>query len=304
MKNINDDNSTKLAADQPLSEIVSNNIYLKRYLPYLSNPPMLPTESGDDYWILMDELFAELRPNGLLESQYIEDVVYNSWQIRKLRKVQADVVRQAMIEIGTSELSQILYLDKRGLFEEFSTESGAVVAAKIAMQNALAGNKEVANAIEAVMVDMVGLSWACLHAQAIDRVLTSYSRFEQMIQACERQRQNVFRDFVFLGQAKAMLLEQRSNEAISMVSDIAIPGTVNASPIAAEASGADSLTVADAASASNTSSANHLCDRAHRSGGAHVDDEQVKAATAPSTAAPTMATANTAGSSSAMPGST
>ncbi len=304
MSKINNDKSTQITTSKISSNIGSTNIYIKRYLPYLAHPPILPTETGDDYWVLMDELFAELKPDGLLEAQYIEDVVYNSWKIRKIRQVQANLVRQEIVEVGTFELSQILHLDKRAIFAEYDTETKALAAAKIMMMKATAGNKEVADAIELVMVDLIGLSWACLQARAIDRVLTSYSRFEQMIQMCERQRQNVFRDFVFLSQAKAMLLEQRSNEAISVVSDTAIPGTVNVAPIATESSGAGSLKVAKPSNASNTSSANHLHDDSQRSGGAFLVDEQVNTAAAVSMTSASVATANTAGSSSAMPGST
>ncbi len=304
MNNINKDKSTKITATRISSKTGSTNIYLKRYLPYLAHPPMLPTETGDEYWMLMDELFAELKPDGLLEAQYIEDVVYNSWQIRKLRRVQSDLVRQAMIEVGTSELSLVVYLNKHVLFQEYDTEAKAEVAARIMMQQAMAGKKEVANVIEGYLVEVSGLSWACLQAQAIESVLPSYSRFEQMIQMCERQRQNVFRDFVFLSQAKALLLEQRSNEAISVVPDSAIPGTVNVAPIATGSSAAGSLKVANSSSASNTSSANLLHDDSQRSDGASLVDEQVNAAAAVSMTSASVATANTAGSSSAMPGST
>ncbi len=217
---------------QPAAKPGPGKGYLSRYLPFLARPPVLPTQSADGYWVLMAELFNELKPASVLEAHYIEDVVYNSWQIRRLRRVQADLVSQAMIDIGNEELADVLHLSTLSCFAEYDSESKAWSAAKVMMVKAMAGDTAVASAIETFLVDFAGLSWEDLHARAIDQVMTSYGRLEQMIHLCERQRQDVFKDFVFLGQAKAVLLEQRSNETVTGSSVRVIPETVESEPAA------------------------------------------------------------------------
>jgi hypothetical protein len=225
-------NPQQARSGQLLAKPEAGKGYLNRYLHLLAQPPVLPTELADDYWLLMAELFNELKPASVLEAHYIEDVVYNSWQIRRLRQVQADLVRQAMVEIGTGELASVLYLSKRSCFAEYDSESSAAAAAEVLMIKAVAGDKQAATAVEDSLVEVKGHSWAMLHALAIDQVLTSYGRLEQMIHLCERQRQDVFKDLVFLGQAKAMLLEQRSNETITEMSGTVIPETLDSKPAA------------------------------------------------------------------------
>ena len=191
--------------------------YLDHYLPYLASPPVLATEPNAQYTMLRRELFNELRPESVLEAQFIEDVVYNTWQIRRLRQAQLDLVQRALIEVGTEELSVILFANKHRNDLKIETLGDAKAMAIVMIQNALAGDQAAAEVIENVLMDMKQLSWAGLHALAIDQVMASYSRLEQMTHLCERQRQALFKDYVFIGQAKAMLLQQRSNEAIAQI---------------------------------------------------------------------------------------
>jgi hypothetical protein len=191
--------------------------YLDHYLPYLASPPVLTTEPNAQYTMLRRELYNELRPESVLEAQFIEDVVYNTWQIRRLRQAQLDLVQRALIEVGTEELSVILFANKHRNDLKIETLGDAKAMAIVMIQNALAGDQAAAEVIENVLIDMKQLSWAGLHALAIDQVMASYSRLEQMTHLCERQRQALFKDYVFIGQAKAMLLQQRSNEAIAQI---------------------------------------------------------------------------------------
>ena len=204
--------------------------YLDRYLPYLASPPLLTTEANQHYTMLQRELFNELRPEGVLEAQYIEDVVYNTWQIRRLRQAQVDLVQRALIEVGTEELSVILFATKRLDELKVETLGDAKAMATVMILKALAGDQAAADVIENVLMDMKQLSWAGLHALAIDSVMASYIRLEQVTHLCERQRQALFKDYVFIGQAKAMLLQQRSNEAIAEIPCPTAAGSLTVRP--------------------------------------------------------------------------
>jgi hypothetical protein len=191
--------------------------YLDRHLAYLASPPVLSTEPNEDYRMLRRELFNELKPEGVLEAHYIEDVVYNTWQIRRLRQMQVELVQRALIEVGSEELSIILFANKHRNDLKIETLGEAKAMAIVMMLDAVAGDQAVAEVIENVLMDMKKLSWAGLHALAIDRVMANYSRLEQMTHVCERQRHALFKDHLFIGQAKVMLLQQRSNEAIAQI---------------------------------------------------------------------------------------
>ena len=138
---------------QPVTKPGAGKGYLSRYLAVLARPPVLPTESADDYWLLMAELFNELKPASVLEAHYIEDVVYNSWQIRRFRQAQTELVRQAMVDIGTQELTTVFYLSTSPCFVEYDSESKAGAAATVLMIQAVGGNKEAATNVEAVLVE-------------------------------------------------------------------------------------------------------------------------------------------------------
>jgi hypothetical protein len=231
--------------------------YLDRYLPYLASPPVLTTEPNEHYTMLQRELFNELRPESVLEAHYIEDVVYNTWQIRRLRQAQVDLVQRALIEVGSEELSVILFANKHHNDLKIETLGEAKAMAIVMMLNALAGDQAAADVIENVLMDMQQLSWAGLHALAIDRVMASYTRLEQMTHLCERQRQALFKDYVFIGQAKAMLLQQRSNEAIAEIPCPTAAGILSVRPDANTTMTAN-LAASNSSIAANTAAANGL----------------------------------------------
>lgn len=214
---MNSNHPTQTISDQSGLDPMSSAGYLDRYLAYLASPPVLSTEPNEHYRMLRRELFNELKPESVLEAQFIEDVVYNTWQIRRLRQAQVELVQRALIEVGSEELSAILFANKRFDDLKIETLGDAKAMAIVMILNALAGDQAAAEVIENVLMDMKQLSWAGLHALAIDTVMASYSRLEQMTHLCERQRQALFKDYVFIGQAKAMLLQQRSNEAIAQI---------------------------------------------------------------------------------------
>ena len=50
--------------------------------------PLLITESKDEFDLLRDTLNEEVKPRGIIEQMYVEDIAYLVWEILRLRRQQ------------------------------------------------------------------------------------------------------------------------------------------------------------------------------------------------------------------------
>ena len=55
-------------------------------------PPVLPSESQEDYWKLAVAMAQPVEPANGIEWIYLKDIVDYTWNIRELRKYQAQVI--------------------------------------------------------------------------------------------------------------------------------------------------------------------------------------------------------------------
>jgi hypothetical protein len=120
--------------------------------------PVLITESAERFEQLYDSLHDELKPRGLLERHYVTDIADKAWEIRRLRRVKANLINSAMRrglirllqdlndhpEILTSdwlrqlgELADKWFGDERGkkelleILEQFNLDASAIEAAAV-----------------------------------------------------------------------------------------------------------------------------------------------------------------------------
>jgi hypothetical protein len=59
-----------------------------------SKPPVLRSESADEYTSLHKELVEEIRPQGPIEAVYVEEVTDLIWEIKRLRSCKVSVIHQ------------------------------------------------------------------------------------------------------------------------------------------------------------------------------------------------------------------
>ena len=57
--------------------------------------PVLITESAEEFKQFYDLLHAELKPRRLLERHYVADIADKAWEIRRLRRVKANLINSA-----------------------------------------------------------------------------------------------------------------------------------------------------------------------------------------------------------------
>jgi hypothetical protein len=74
-------------------------------LQVFSKPPLLITESSSDFAALAEALTQEIKPRGIVERIYVDDIAALVWEIRRLRRCKNVVVNTAFKDA----LSEIVY---------------------------------------------------------------------------------------------------------------------------------------------------------------------------------------------------
>jgi hypothetical protein len=60
-----------------------------------SNPPLLITESADEFAALRAELEAEIKPSGIVERLYVDDFAVIIWETQRLRRCKTAIINRA-----------------------------------------------------------------------------------------------------------------------------------------------------------------------------------------------------------------
>ena len=70
--------------------------------------PLLLTESKDEFDLLRDNLNDEVKPRGIIEQMYVEDIAYLVWEILRLRRSKAAIINLAFRDALTEVVAQLL----------------------------------------------------------------------------------------------------------------------------------------------------------------------------------------------------
>jgi hypothetical protein len=71
--------------------------------------PLLLTESKDEFNLIRDNLNDQLKPRGIIEQMYVEDVTYLVWEILRLRRSKAAIINLAFRDALTEVVMQLLH---------------------------------------------------------------------------------------------------------------------------------------------------------------------------------------------------
>ena len=74
-------------------------------LTLVSKPPLLITESAEDFAALNAALTEEIKPRGIIERLYVDDIAALVWEILRLRRCKVAIVNRAF----KNALSEIVY---------------------------------------------------------------------------------------------------------------------------------------------------------------------------------------------------
>jgi hypothetical protein len=73
-----------------------------------SVPPLLNTESQDEFASLCAELEQEIQPNGVIERTYVHDIATLIWEILRLRRYKAVIINNSRVAALQRILEQLL----------------------------------------------------------------------------------------------------------------------------------------------------------------------------------------------------
>jgi hypothetical protein len=144
-------------------------------------PSVLGTEDAEEYWALLRKVAEVIKPKNTLEWIWANDVVYHSWNIRRLRHFKALIIEE--------ERSSLADEDRRLPF-------GSAIEAR-------------RKSCPAEEVDTGrGL------AVAFQNSISVYERIDRLLESAERRRNTIVREIQQYREGLAHLLEEASNKII------------------------------------------------------------------------------------------
>jgi hypothetical protein len=78
-----------------------------------SKPPVLRSESADEYISLHKNLVEEIRPQGAIEAVYVEEITDLIWEMKRLRNCKVSVIHQMSRRALESVLNQLLTTNEK-----------------------------------------------------------------------------------------------------------------------------------------------------------------------------------------------
>ena len=70
--------------------------------------PLLLTEFKDEFNLIRDNLNDQIKPRGIIEQMYVEDIAYLVWEILRLRRSKAAIINLAFRDALTEVVTQLL----------------------------------------------------------------------------------------------------------------------------------------------------------------------------------------------------
>ena len=155
-----------------------------------SKPPVLRSESADEYISLHKTLVEEIRPQGAIEAVYVEEITDLIWEIKRLRSCKVSVIHQMLRRALQGVLLQILPIPEKIKAEPLSHRWYEDEAAKEEVSKILKrfGLDESAIEAEAIKLASDQLEWLdkalVLASSRLDkslRFIKSYRSVSQMM---------------------------------------------------------------------------------------------------------------------------
>jgi len=159
-------------------------------------PPLLITESADEFAALHAALRHEIKPNGMIENIYLEDLAAIVWEIQRLRRCKAGIVNNNFRAALQSLLKQLLATPD--ILESLGSEAKAV-----ALADGWFANRKIEKQVMAILhefdldetaieAEAIRLSWSDL--ELLDKMHASLrSRLDKALRSVADYRDSLAR---------------------------------------------------------------------------------------------------------------
>jgi hypothetical protein len=194
MQNITPPPQLSPAPAQPLSDV------LERVLG-VAAPPLTPGENEGQYASLAAGIVAGARPREAIEELLTRDVIDLTWEILRLRRVKAGLLRTSigsgiktvMVSLGYDELKG--YGSAEGLG-----------------QNWAAGDKSAKNEVAGIL-QKAQLTIEDVMAETLESKIDSFERIDRMLASAEARRNNALREIDRHREAMGTTIRRSIDEA-------------------------------------------------------------------------------------------
>ncbi len=149
--------------------------------PLFAKRPLVLGEDEAEYDELLIRVTAAIRPCGIIESMWVKDVVDLMWEAQRLRRLKAELLKQA----GRRALEEFLRSQpSAGLINGIQYSIPSLVASYAA------GAKEAVTEVERILAQN-GLDADTLMARALTNKLDEVERLERMLAGIDARRNRV-----------------------------------------------------------------------------------------------------------------
>ena len=168
----------------------------ERRTALLPRPPLLMTESREDFEQVRNSLEREIQPRGIIEQMYVDDMAYIVWEIRRLRRCKDTIINVAF----RTGLERVLKRFLRPPGEEFFTSNRNKKIEDLALRwfTDPQAKKEVSELLGKFQLDE-----SAIEAEAIRDSSQDLEQLDRMLRSLEARRDR----------ALALVVEYRVNLA-------------------------------------------------------------------------------------------
>ena len=151
----------------------------------LSKPPLLITESADEFDALHKALQQEIKPRGVIEQMYVADISYIQWEILRLRRCKVVIVNVALQFALEKLLLQLLNDDNYDYANFAERKADAIAQAWFTDQKV---RKTVSELLRQFQLDE-----SAIEAQAIRTSAADLEQVDRMLTSLESRREKALR---------------------------------------------------------------------------------------------------------------
>jgi len=164
--------------------------------------PVLITESVDEFIALRSRLYDEIRPNGIIEQGWVDDLAVVIWEIIRLLRIKAEILNGAFYEALKKILRQVWSED----FEDYPVRDRAIE--DLAWQ--WLGN-------DAKVSEMLGyhqLDETAIEAEAFQMRAEDLEKLDYLLSRAELRREKLITAIAAFRQGLGKLVRQVSDELV------------------------------------------------------------------------------------------
>ena len=140
--------------------------------------PLLPGEEETDYESIAVNILVACEPRDAIEEYLIRDAIDLTWEILRLRRLKAGILRASMGDGVRALLDDVgvPYEDRDALSEQWA-----------------AGDKSARKKVDAILAN-AGLTMDDLTAKTLTSHMDDYERIDRMLSSAEARRNNALRE--------------------------------------------------------------------------------------------------------------